>query len=159
MQTVFAAFFICVCNRMPCRNLWTVLLPRDSLPVLLWWFDVLSESLRLWNNLFESHSDFSTNIFDFRSNKIENQGIINLSSYCSSSKRFAFVILRDSKIDFLWEEDDVAFSWFRFVFTQRCQIRVVYLQIFLSSILEWIFRQCLQLFCFNLFPWIIYIYI
>ena len=58
MQVVFAPSFLCLWSQTLSRNLRTVVLPRYSLLVLLRWFDVLSEPVGLWNDSFESLSDF-----------------------------------------------------------------------------------------------------
>ena len=53
---------------------------------------------------------FLQSFLSFRLDMNENQGIINFSSY--NSKSYASVVLRDSKVVLLKEEEDVASSLF-----------------------------------------------
>ena len=73
------------------------MLSRDSLLVLLQWFEGLSESVKLWSNFFENHSDFSNNSLGFGSDTIEKQGVINLSS---NGYSYACIVLHDSEVTF-----------------------------------------------------------
>ena len=70
-----------------------------------------------WQNLWSCGSIspkavliFPKNFLDSRSDTIDKQGIINFSSYNSNS--YAFLILSDSKVNFLGEGDDAAFRPF-----------------------------------------------
>ena len=92
---------------------------------------------------------FPKNFFNFWSDTIEKQGIINLSSY--SSKNHASVVLSNSKVIFLGGRGGcslLSIFLLCFVYTQCCIIEVVCHQIFLSLILLKVFRWGLQLFCF-----------
>ena len=74
---------------------------------------------------------FLKNFLNFRSDMMEKQGIINLSSY--SIKSYASVVLSDSRVTFLGERSMQPFIHFSFVYIQHCIIEEVCLQIFLSS--------------------------
>ena len=70
--------------------------------VLFWWFDEKSVSKKMCISFSEIR--FPDNFLYFRSNKIEKQGMIKLSSY--SSKSCTLIVLRDSKATFLWVVED-----------------------------------------------------
>ena len=72
---------------------------------------------------------------------------INLSNY--SSKNYASVVFSDFKVAFLGRDRCSLSSIFLcFVYGQCCIIEQVYHQILLSEILQEVFHQGLQLFCF-----------
>ena len=106
MLGVSTSSFFCVCYWLLWRNLQTRVLPQEFLPVLLWWFNKLSESDKLWINFSKCHFDFSPKLsqlqFGLRS--------INLSSY--SCKSFASVVLSASEFAFIWEGNVAAFHSF-----------------------------------------------
>ena len=104
---------------MPWRNLETIVLPRDSLQVLLRWFDGESESEILWIDFFKSCSDFSLEfsrlqvVYSWETGHYK-QGSINLST--NSRKSYVSTVLSDSKVTFLGEREDTAFRLFLYCF-------------------------------------------
>ena len=107
---LFALFFFSVWNEMPWRNKQIIMLPGNFLLKLFWCFDGLLESVMLWIVSSENRSDFPKNFLNFRFDTIEKESIINLSFY--RSKSYAFVVLCDSELSLLREENDAAFCPF-----------------------------------------------
>ena len=69
-----------------------------------------SEFEKLWINFSENHSDFPKKFFNFRSDTITEQSIINFSRY--GSKVYGSIFFSDSELTFLVEVDMQPFVHF-----------------------------------------------
>ena len=115
--------------------------------LMIWWIVRICEQL-LWKQFWF----FSKNFLGFRLDAIEKQSIINLCGY--SGKRYVSVILSDSRVPFLVEEEDATFRPFPY-----CVLFINYIvqsekyvtKIFLSSKFQWVFCQGLHFFPFFIF--------
>ena len=65
------------------RNLKTIVLPRDSLHILLQKFNEYPGTEKQWIYFSKNHSDFSKNFLNFSSDWTEKVVIIKLSNYSS----------------------------------------------------------------------------
>ena len=121
------------------------------LHLLLRWFDGLSEAEKLWIDFFESSSDFSLEFSRFQIGYYwKKRGIIYLSNY--SGKSYASLALSDSEVTFLGEKrTQPSISFLCFFYSRCCIIKKVWCDIFLSSILQRVFHQGIQLFCCKFF--------
>ena len=111
MQLIFALHFLCVWNRMPWRNLQTV--------VLLQGFSRTLSMFRWVARIYEYVERFLWKLFRFlfRIFSIKKKGIINYSSY--SSKSSTFVVLSDFEFTFLGERKTVTVFRFLYCFVYR----------------------------------------
>ena len=140
-------YFFCVQNQMPRKNLHTIVLSQDFF-FYIYSFDNSINRQNLWwcgSIYLKTVLNFFKIFLDFRLDNLKKQIIINLSN-----KSHAFVVLSDSKVAFLGEGEEAAFYPFLYcvLFIQGRIIEAVCCQIFLSSILQEVFHQGLQLYCF-----------
>ena len=108
MVAIFPSSFLCVWSRLPFKN-------PCCLEIFCLFFDHSTNCRNLWSCGTIAHKAviiFLKNFFDFRLDKIEKNGILNLVSNCS--KTFVSVILRYSD-----KEKDVAFAHFSTVFCKH----------------------------------------
>ena len=104
---MFASFFLCVWNQMPWRNLLTIVLPRNFCTNT---FDYSTDCQNLWccGSIYpKTILIFLKNVLNCRVDTIEKQSIINLSRI--RCKSYGAVVLRDSLVNFLKEEEDVVY--------------------------------------------------
>ena len=114
---VFAPSSLCVWNQTPWRNLQTRGSPRYFWYELHQWFAESFESV-MWINFSENRSDFPKKFHNFWFDEIEKQSILKPSRY--GSKTNASVVLNDSEVTFLREEEDAVLC------TSLCCVLVIY---------------------------------
>ena len=123
--------------------------------IYMYSFDALMNSLdlRSCGLIFpKTVLTFPKNFLNFRSHMIEKRSIINLNSY--SHKSYTSVVVSDSVVAFLLEGEDTAFCSFLYcvVFLHgNSIIKGACHQISPSPMLQELFQQDLQLFCFFIF--------
>ena len=107
MLVVFASSSSCVWNKMPWRNLWTIVLPLHFSPT----------PSMIWQNLWGCGSIslktvliFTREFLCFRFDTVEKDSIINLSNY--NRKSYTSVLPSDSNVNFLGGKEDAPFDPF-----------------------------------------------